>query len=101
MATRDYCANVAEELEIWSAKLHKLSSEIDRIPSINKYRLLPQIEELHIILTQLDDRFREMNNACPMVDRLDGREVTGGVEILGNWDVGARNSEFFDYGVGG
>jgi len=100
MASRYYCSNVAEELEIWSAKLRKLSSEIDRIPSINKYRLLPQIEELHIILTELDDRFRNLNNACRMADRLDDKDVHGGAVMLGNWAGPGRN-EFFDYGVGG
>lgn len=78
MASRYYCSNVAGELEFWSSKLHKLSSEIDRVASIDKYKLQPQIELLHIILTELDDRLYEMLNECDNVEEFDsiGREKT-------------------------
>ena len=51
MASRVYCSSVAEELEFWSGRLHELSRKIDSVPSIDKYRLLPHIEELHILMT--------------------------------------------------
>ncbi len=100
MATLDYCSNVSEELAQWSEKLHKLSSEIDRIPSINKYRLLPQIEELHIIMTELDDRLCDLMTACPTVDRLDMKEVGTGKGTFA-MDVNKNRNESFDYDFGG
>ncbi|MDW7771649.1 MAG: hypothetical protein SCH71_02050 [Desulfobulbaceae bacterium] len=69
MASRDYCSNVAGELEVWSEKLHDLSREIERIPSIDKYKLQPQIEALHIILTELDDRLCDIMHSCESVER--------------------------------
>ena len=68
MASRKYCSNVGEELEVWSCKLNELSRKIDRLPSIDKYRLLPQIEELHILMTEMDDRLCEVMTACPSVE---------------------------------
>jgi len=65
---------MAAELGVWSDKLHKLSSEIERIPSIDKYKLQPQIEGLHIIITELDDRLCEMFESCETVSELDHRE---------------------------
>jgi len=91
MATREYCSSVSVELQHWSDKLHTLSNEIDRIPSINKYRLLPQIEKLHIIMTELDDRVSDLTHACSTVERMDkvGPEV------------GKTKNELFDYEFGG
>ena len=74
MASRNYCSNVGEELEVWSSKLHELSRKIDRMPSIDKYRLLPHIEELHIVMTEMDDRLCEVMTACSTVEPLEKEE---------------------------
>ena len=74
MASKYYCSNVAGELEYWSQRLHKLSSELDVISSINKYKLQPQIDELHIIMTELDDRLCELVNDCDIVEEVDSME---------------------------
>jgi len=100
MATLDYCSSVSSELEQWSEKLHKLSSDIDRIPSINKFRLLPQIEELHIIMTELDDRLCDLMHACPTVERLDTREGVP-VPVTFGPDVTKTRNDLFDYDYGG
>jgi hypothetical protein len=75
MASIKYCSNIGEELEVWSSKLHELSRKIDVMPSIDKYRLLPQIEELHILVTEMDDRLCEVMTACPTVEVLDKEEL--------------------------
>jgi len=75
MASIKYCSNIGEELEVWSSKLHELSRKIDVMPSIDKYRLLPQIEELHILVTEMDDRLCEVMTACPTVEALDKGEL--------------------------
>ncbi|HBI15148.1 MAG TPA: hypothetical protein DDY20_06485 [Desulfobulbaceae bacterium] len=100
MATRYYCSSVAVELEEWSERLHKLSSKIDRIPSINKYKLQPHIDELHIIMTELDDRLCELLESCPTVEEGVGtveEKVGRGVKQSFTID---RN-EKFDYDFGG
>lgn len=95
MATREFCANVSEELEVWSNKLHELSGRIDRIPSIDKFRLQPYIEELHIIMTELDDRLCEMVTACPTVERQAERMSAPRVQLSDH------RAERFDYDFGG
>lgn len=101
MASRDYCSSVSSELEQWSEKLHKLSSDIDRIPSINKYKVLPQIEALHIIMTELDDRLCDLMTACPTVDRLDVKEDVVGKGTTFAYDINKNRTEAFDYEYGG
>jgi len=98
MASRYYCSSAAGELEVWSERLHKLSSEIDRIPSIDKYKLQPQIDALHIILTELDDRLCELMNSCKTVERLDVIEESR--PNVRETFTETRN-EGFDYDFGG
>lgn len=100
MASRYYCSSVAGELEMWSDRLHKLSSEIDKIPSINKYKLQHQIDELHIIMTELDDRLCELLESCPTVEEGVGfmeEENRRGVKQSFSRD----KDEKFDYDFGG
>lgn len=99
MASRYYCGSVAAELEGWSARLHNLSDEIERIPSIDKYRMLPQIEQLHILMTELDDRLCDLVNSCATADT--GIETLTGEKVVEDWNVGKGVTEKFDYEVGG
>lgn len=95
MATRDYCTNMAEELEVWSEKLHNLSDKIDHIPSIQKFHLQPLIEELHIIMTELDDRLCDMVNSCSTVEGYSSMEDKNPVTFK------TSSRELFDYDFGG
>ena len=99
MASREYCSNVSLELERWSEKLHKLSGEIDRISTGDKYRLLSQIEGLHMIMTELDDRLCGLMQSCPTTEVEEvGAEGAGAVrDPQFNWKI----REQFDYDFGG
>jgi hypothetical protein len=74
MASRVYCSSLSEELEFWSSRLHELSNKFDRIPSVDKYKLQPHIEDLHILTTEMDDRLCDLMNACPTVESLKEEE---------------------------
>ncbi len=100
MANRDYCTSVADELARWSVKLHNLSNEIDKIPSIDKYRLFPQIEGLHIIMTELDDRLCELLESCPTASSFSSEEDRSNREKFSPRFNPSRN-EHFDYDFGG
>lgn len=99
MASRYYCSNVVGELEGLSEKLHNLSEKIDRLPSIDKYKLQTHIDELHIIMTELDDRLCELVTSCSDAEMFDRKEATHrtGVPFAGP----SRREEFFDYDFGG
>lgn len=99
MASRYYCANVAGELEGFSEKLHSLSEKLDRVPSTDKWRLQPHIDELHIIMTELDDRLCEMVTTCSTVE-IPGDDVGRPVRGMDPAGPVSRN-ELFDYDIGG
>ena len=100
MASREYCSNVSLELEKWSEKLHKLSGEIDRISTGDKYRLLSQIEGLHMIMAELDDRLCSLMQSCPTTEVED---VVGGAGAgaFGDPEFNWKIREQFDYDFGG
>ena len=75
MASRNYCSSIEDELEVWSGRLHELSEKIDRMPSIDKYRMLPHIEELHIVLTEMDDRLCNVMASCSTVEPLEKEDA--------------------------
>jgi hypothetical protein len=100
MASRSYCSNVAEELASWSEKLHDLSSRIDAMPTGAKQRLLSQIEGLHIIMTELDERLCAMLDSCPTVESMSEIEKEAGVKSFGA-DLSRTGNELFDYEIGG
>jgi len=99
MASKYYCSNVAGELEHWSRRLHALSSEIEGIASIDKYKLQPQIDQLHIIMTELDDRLCALVNTCDSVEEFDNREGKKPTGV--KQDLSYRTQEHFDYDFGG
>ncbi len=99
MASKYYCSNVAGELEHWSQRLHKLSSEKDGNASINKYKLQPQIDEFHIIMPELDDRLCDLVNACDSVEGFDSME--GKKREVVKQNMSLSTNELFDYDFGG
>ena len=99
MAKKEYCSNVSTELEEWSEKLHVLSDEIGGLATGEKYGVFPQIEELHMILTELDERLCALTQACSIAetgsDRVDMANVVYAEKF--NW----KGPERFDYDYGG
>ena len=75
MATKEYCSSVTDELEYWSNRLHELSNKFDKVPSIDKYKVLPHIEELHILMTEIDDRLCDLLTSCSTVESLEKEEM--------------------------
>jgi len=75
MAGREYCSTIGEELEYWSGRLHELSEKFDKVPSIDKYKLLPHIEDLHILMTEVDDRLCDVMTSCSTVESLKGEDL--------------------------
>lgn len=65
MDVRNYCEGVTHELTGWKAKIYDTVRRIDRMDSGDKERLLPQINELHIILEEIQDRIERLERECP------------------------------------
>jgi len=65
MDVLDYCKGLEMELTAWKAKLYDLTRKVDSLPSGDKQRMLGNVEDLHILLTEFDDHIEKLRTECP------------------------------------
>jgi hypothetical protein len=53
------------ELTAWKAKMFDAMNKIDKMPTGDKEKLLPQLGELKMIVVDLDDRISKLKTECP------------------------------------
>jgi len=65
MDVLDYCKGMETELTAWKAKLYDLMRKVDHLGTAEKEKVLPNVEDLHIFLTEMSDRIEQLKNECP------------------------------------
>ncbi|MBE0582332.1 MAG: hypothetical protein IH612_01070 [Desulfofustis sp.] len=65
MELSDYCNNVHTELTIWRARLHDVISKMDHLPTSSKQRMFEEVNALHILMGDLEDRITKLRTECP------------------------------------
>ncbi len=65
MDVNDYCNNVTVELAGWKAKVYDVVRKLDKMSTGDKEKVVPQVNELHIILEELGDRIENLKKECP------------------------------------
>ncbi|MBP1727232.1 MAG: hypothetical protein H6Q51_2530 [Deltaproteobacteria bacterium] len=56
MELQDYCRNVHIELSGWKAKMYDIVRRLDKLPTGDKAKVVDQVNDLHIIVEELEDR---------------------------------------------
>jgi hypothetical protein len=74
MELRDCCAEAQCELTGWKNKVDDVVRKLDRVSSGDKTRVVPYVNELHMISEELDDRIRWFQMECPSQGRADVSE---------------------------
>lgn len=64
MEISDYCKNVDRELSQWNDKLHHLVDQMDSMPTGAKQRVYEEVNGLHILMTEMDDRIQQLRSEC-------------------------------------
>jgi endogenous inhibitor of DNA gyrase (YacG/DUF329 family) len=65
MDVKDYCKNVDIELNAWRAKLYNVMRQMDELPTGKKQQILEQVNGLHNIVHELDERIDQLRTSCP------------------------------------
>ncbi len=65
MELETYCDNLVAELTGWKAKVFDVVRKLDQTPSADKDKLVPQINELHMVIEDLDERINKLRTECP------------------------------------
>ncbi len=100
MEIKDYCKYVDMELTVWKAKLYDVMSRMDRMPTANKQRMYEEVNGLHIIIAELEDRIDKLRTECPISWQPEQEEIR--VKFT---ELGGRYNDtagvLFDYDFGG
>ncbi|MFO7496930.1 MAG: hypothetical protein R6X05_14990 [Desulfobacterales bacterium] len=65
MDVKDYCSGLEVEMTAWKAKLYDLTRKVDRLGTKEKEKVLANVEDLHILLTEMGDRVQQLKTECP------------------------------------
>ena len=65
MDVTSYCENVSKELTGWKAKVDGIVKQLDKMPSGDKEKVVPQVNELHALMDEIDDRIARLKRECP------------------------------------
>jgi predicted nuclease with TOPRIM domain len=66
MDVTSYCENVNKELTEWKAKVEDIVRKLDKMPSGgDREKHLPQVNELHALIDEIDDRITRLKRECP------------------------------------
>ena len=82
MDVKDYCKNVDIELNAWRAKLYNVMRQMDDLPTGEKQRVYEQVNGLHIIVTELDERIDQLRTKCPTEWTPEKSEIKGKISDL-------------------
>lgn len=100
MELSDYCKGVDIELTMWKAKLYDVISRMDQLPTGNKQRMYEQVNGLHIVMAELEERIDKLRKECPTEWKPDQEEIRAKFSEL-NTKYNDTGGVLFDYDYGG
>ncbi len=92
MDVLDYCKGIETEMTAWKAKLYDVMRKVDKLGTAEKEKVLPNIEDLHMLLEEMSDRVDKLKTECPS----DWSPMKKDIEE-GNVDMRGKYEETMDY----
>ena len=87
MDVQDYCKGIEMEMTAWKAKLYDVMRKVDSLGSAEKEKVLPNIEDLHMLLKEMSDRVETLKTECPSDWSPVKQEIEkGSVDMRGKFD---------------
>jgi len=65
MDVKDYCGAMSTELMAWKAKMYDITRRLDKMGTAEREKILSQVEDMHILVTEMGDRIDKLNRECP------------------------------------
>jgi hypothetical protein len=83
----DYCKSMETEMTAWKAKLYDTMRKIDKFGTSEREKILPNIEDLHILLEEMEGRVGQLKNECPTEWSPAKKEIDdGAVDMRGKYE---------------
>ncbi len=64
MKARNCCKTMEMELSGWKAIVYDIARKMEQLPGGKKEKILPNIEDLHILIAEMDDRIDQIRDNC-------------------------------------
>ncbi len=61
----DYCKGMEMELTAWKAKMYDLTRKVESLGSKEREKILQNVQDLNILLTDMQERIEQLRNECP------------------------------------
>jgi hypothetical protein len=61
----DYCKGMEMELIAWKAKIYDLTRKVDSLGCKEKEKVLPNIQDLNMLVVEMSSRIEQLKNECP------------------------------------
>lgn len=100
MEIKDYCRNVEMELNVWKSRLYDVIRRMDQAATGDKERIFKDINGLHILMSDLEERVDALRTSCPTEWRPEEEEIKVKLDNLESRYKEARNV-MVDYDFGG
>lgn len=65
MDVKDFCKEIEKELTVWKAKFYDAMRKIETLSSGDREKVLPNIQDINMIVTELEDRIESLKTECP------------------------------------
>ncbi|MDH4233359.1 MAG: hypothetical protein OEW04_15185 [Nitrospirota bacterium] len=65
MELKDYCRNLSAELMGWKAKMYDVARKMDKLSTGEKEKIVNEVNEIHMIIEELNDRVQRLQFECP------------------------------------
>ncbi len=64
MKARNCCKTMEAELTAWKANVYDIVRHMEKLPGGERDKILPNIEDLHILIAEMDDRIEQIREDC-------------------------------------
>ena len=65
MEVKDFCKGMEMELTAWKAKVYDAIRKVDTLSSKDRDKILPNIQDINMIVTELEDKIESLKTECP------------------------------------
>ncbi|MGB5421497.1 MAG: hypothetical protein WBN03_05015 [Desulfobacterales bacterium] len=64
MKARNCCKTMEAELTAWKANVYDIVRKMEELPGGERAKILPNIEDLHILISEMDQRLDQIRDNC-------------------------------------
>jgi len=64
MKARNCCKTMEAELTAWKANVYDIVRRMESLPGGEKEKVLPNIEDLHMLIAEMDERIEQIRDTC-------------------------------------